>query len=168
MSGLLNASEILEFAIYIEQNGYEFYVESAKKLKDEKLMQLFHFLAEEELTHEKTFKKLQKEAGSFTPPESYSGEYKNYMKDYLKTFTPTTSKKMNELMKKVNTMEDAVQMALGFEKDSVVFYTLLKEYVGDHHKPMVNDIIQEEIKHILKLNNFKTTHIPGTPDVDAL
>ncbi|MCX6579820.1 MAG: ferritin family protein [Candidatus Aminicenantes bacterium] len=168
MSDLLNASEILEFAVYIEQKGYQFYTESAKKLNDLKLMGLFNVLAEEELMHEHSFKKLQKEVGSFTPEESYDGEYQGYMKDYLKTFTPTTNEKMIKLVKRVNSVGDAVEMALGFEKDSVVFYNLLKNFVSGESKKMVDNIIQEEVRHVLRLNNFKSENIPEAPDVDAM
>ncbi len=168
MSDLLNASDILEFAVYIEQKGYQFYTESAKKLNDLKLMGLFHSLAEEELRHESTFKKLQKELGSFTPQGSFDDEYRGYMKEYLKNFTPTTNEKMVKLVKKVNTVGDAVEMALGFEKDSVVFYTLLKNYISIESKKMVDNIIQEELTHVLRLNNFKNENISETQDVDAL
>lgn len=168
MSNLLNASDILEFAVYIEQKGYQFYIESAKKLDDLKLMELFHALAEEELRHEANFKKLQKEVGSFTAPESYDAEYQAYMKEYLKNFSPTTSEKMQKLVKKVNTVEDAVELALGFEKDSVVFYTLLKSFITSESQKMVDNIIHEELTHVLRLNNFKNENISESPDVDAL
>ncbi|MDQ1350443.1 MAG: hypothetical protein QG657_745 [Acidobacteriota bacterium] len=168
MSNLLNASDILEFAVYIEQKGYQFYIESAKKLGDPKVMELFHALAEEELRHEANFKKLQREVGSFTPPDNYDDQYQGYMKEYLKNFSPTTSEKMQQLVKKVNKVDDAVEMALGFEKDSVVFYTLLKNYISTESQKMVDNIINEELTHVLKLNNFKIEYISESPDVDAL
>ena len=70
MGNLLSAGEILEFAIYIEQNGYKFYVETIKKFKEKKLVELFQYLADEERKHEETFKALLKKTGTFTPPES--------------------------------------------------------------------------------------------------
>lgn len=168
MSGFLNASEIVEFALYIEQKGYQFYIESAKKLNDPKLLDLFNILAEEELRHEHIFKRLQKDVGFFIPEESYEGEYQNYMKEYLKTISPTTNEKMIQLVKRINSVEEAIDMALGFEKDSVVFYNLLINFVNGESKKTVENIIQEEIKHVLKLNNYKTNYTAEIPDVDAL
>lgn len=168
MSTLLNASEILGFAIYIEQNGYEFYVETAKKFNDAKLMELFHLLAEEEQGHERIFKKMKEDVGKFTPPESYPGEYEQYMKDYLKTFAPKTSENMKELIAKVESVGDALELALGFEKDSVVFYSTLKSFVSPRNKQMLDKIIEEEVTHILKISNFQNQSVPAGPDVDAL
>jgi rubrerythrin len=168
MSTLLNASEILGFAVHIEQSGYEFYIETAKKFNDAKLMELFHFLAEEELKHEKIFKDLQKKLGSYSPPESYPGEYQNYMKDYLKSFAPKTNVTMKDKVKKVDSISDAIEMALTLEKDSVVFYSTLKRYVGDENKPAIDHIIEEEVNHVLKLNGFKHSGLEPAPDVDAL
>lgn len=168
MSNLLNASEILGFAVYIEQNGYQFYTETAKKFNNAKLMELFHFLADEELKHEITFKNLQQKLGSFTPHESYPDEYQNYMKDYLKSFAPKTNVTMKEMTAKINTIEDAVEMALTLEKDSVIFYSTLKRYIGDENKAAIDRIIEEEINHVLRLNGFKSTGLEPAPDVDAL
>lgn len=168
MNSLLNASEIVEFALYIEQQGYQFYVQSAKKLNDPKLLDLFNILAEEELKHEQIFKRLQTEVGFFIPEESYEGEYQAYMKEYLKTITPTTNEKMIQLVKNVNTVEDAIEMALGFEKDSVFFYSLIINYVNGENKKTVENIIQEEIRHALRLNNYKANYTAELPDIDAL
>ncbi len=168
MSNLLNASEILGFAVHIEQNGYEFYIETAKKFNDEKLMKLFHYLADEERIHEKTFKTLQEKVGSFTPHESYAGEYEGYMKDYLKGFAPKTNETLQDRMAKINTIDDAIDMALIFEKDSVVFFSTLKRYVSDEHKPAIDRIIEEEVNHVLKLHGFKSAVTTPSPDVDAL
>ena len=168
MSNLLNASEILDFAVHIEQNGYEFYVETAKKFNNEKLMELFHYLADEERVHEKTFKNLKEKIGSFTPQESYPGEYDGYMKDYLKAFAPKTNVTLKDRITKIKTIEDAIEMALIFEKDSVVFFSTLKRYVSDEHKPAIDRIIEEEINHVMKLHGFKSSGLSPAPDVDAL
>lgn len=168
MSNLLNASEILGFAVHIEQNGYEFYIETAKKFNNEKLMTLFHYLADEERIHESTFKNLQKKIGEFTPHESYAGEYDGYMKDYLKSFAPKTNVTLKDMMAKISTIDDAIEMALTLEKDSVIFYTTLKRYVSDEHKPAIDRIIEEEVNHVMKLHGFKTNGLAPARDVDAL
>ncbi len=168
MSNLLQVSEIVGFAVHIEQNGYAFYTETAKKFNDPKLMDLFHFMAEEELRHEKTFSDLQKTVGEYTPPESYRDEYETYMKDFLKGVSPKTNEAMKERVAKVEDLMDAINTAIGMEKDSIVFYSTLKRYVDDKNKGILNTIIEEEVSHLLKLHNFKNNEIPAPPDVDAL
>ena len=154
MGQLLNVSEAVEFAIYIEQNGYKFYVETMKKFNDEKLMELFQFLADEELKHEKTFRGLLKKTGTFTPHESYPGEYDAYMKDFLKTHALANDQALQKKLADIKTIDDAVNMALDFEKDSIVLFTMVKKYIEDQNKNHVETIIQEEISHILKITQY--------------
>jgi rubrerythrin len=155
MTSLLNASEIVEFAIYIEQNGYKFYMETIKKFEDQKLKELFQFLADEELKHEKTFKALLEKVGSFTPHESYPGEYERYMKDFLKTHALANDQALKMKLDSISTPEDAVSVALDFEKDSIVLFTALKKYINEtNHKP-VEAIIQEEMTHIIKITTYQ-------------
>lgn len=168
MSMLLNAGEILGFAIYIEKNGYEFYTEIAKKFEHPKLMAFLHLLAEDEQNHERTFKTMQSSVSSFHIPESYPGEYESYMKDYLKTFAPKSSETMKALAARTESIHDALELALSFEKDSVVFYSSLKNMVKKEQQDILDKIIAEEIHHILRITHFKSTVIPGVPDVDAL
>ena len=155
MSSLINISEIVEFAIYIEQNGYKFYVETLKKFNDKKLVELFQFLADEEFRHEKTFKNLLKKTGSYTPHESYPGEYETYMKDFLKSHALANDEILKKKLDEISTPKSAIKAALDFEKDSIVLFTVLKNYIEDENKHIVDVIIQEELNHIFKINHFK-------------
>ncbi|UCH92422.1 MAG: ferritin family protein [Candidatus Aminicenantes bacterium] len=155
MGSLLNVGEVIEFAIYIEQNGYKFYVETIKKFKEKKLVDLFQYLADEEFKHEQTFKNLLKKTGSVTPHESYPGEYAMYMKDFLKTHALANEEVLKQKLEAINTIEDAINMALDFEKDSVVLFTMLEKYVEGENKKNVETIIQEELNHILRITRYR-------------
>jgi rubrerythrin len=155
MGNLLNVSEVVQFAIYIEQNGYKFYVGTIKKFKEKELVDLFQFLADEEFKHEQIFKNLLKRTGNYTPHESYPGEYDEYMKDFLKNHALANDETLKNKMAAISTPEDAVKMALDFEKDSIVLFTMLKKYIEPENKPMVETIIQEELSHIVKINNYR-------------
>ena len=51
-------------------------------------------------------------------------------------------------------MEEILKTAIGLEKDSIVFYTGIREMVSEKMgKNKVNDIINEEIGHIVDLSN---------------
>jgi rubrerythrin len=154
MSELISVSESIEFAVYIEQNGYKFYVEAIKKLNDSKVRELFQYLADEEFRHEATFKNLLKDAASFTPHESYPGEYNAYMKDFVKSHALGNKEALKSKLKSLETADDAVRMALEFEKDSIVFFTMVKKYVGSKGEKIVDKIIDEELTHIHRINKF--------------
>jgi rubrerythrin len=155
MGHLLNVGEIVEFAIYIEQNGYKFYIESIKKFKNERLIKLFQFLGDEEFKHEETFKKLLKITGTSTPNESYPGEYEAYMKDFLKTHALANDASLKARLDSIKTDYDAIEVALSFEKDSIILFTMLKKYIEDKNKGIVEGIIQEEVTHIFQITQYR-------------
>lgn len=155
MGNLLNVSEIVEFAVYIEKNGYKFYVETMKKFAEERLLKLFQFMADEEFKHEETFKRMLKEIGSVTPHESYPGEYEAYMKDFLKTHALANDEVLKEKLDAIKTIDDAIAVALDFEKDSIILFTMLKKYIEKEKQHIVEAIIQEEISHIFKINQYQ-------------
>jgi rubrerythrin len=168
MSTQLDVNEILDFAILMEQKGYEFYTESAKKFNDLKLTQLFHLLAEQELDHERLFKQMKEKTGSLKSTALDDKADEIHIKDYLGEFLFGKKKSLKEKLKALQTIEEVLQLAVGIEKDSVVFYSALKKYVDKEHEAMIETVIQEEVSHVLRLQKFKTEEIPPPPDVDAL
>jgi rubrerythrin len=160
MGKLLNMSEVLEFAVAIEQQGYKFYVETIKKMKEAKILALFQYLADEEFKHEHIFKELKKKVGDFTPPESYEGEYETYMNDFIKSNFLKKIDNMQATIDSVKTIDDAVHVALDLERDSIVFYTALKKYIGEDNQNVIETIIQEELSHIMKINHYIKNYQP--------
>ncbi len=155
MGNLLSVNEIVEFAIYIEKNGYKFYIQTMKKLTSEGILKLFQFLADEEFKHEAAFKKMLKEIGSSTPHESYPGEYETYMRDFLKSHALSNDQALKEKLDSIKTEEDAIDVALDFEKDSIILFSMLKKYIEDDKQHIVDAIIQEEITHIFRINEYQ-------------
>lgn len=155
MGTLLNVSEVMEFAVFIEKNGYRFYTETIKKFVDKELVELFQFLADEELRHQHTFEKLWEKVGTFTPPESYAGEYEMYMKDFLKTHPLANEEALKVKLDSISSKEEAVEMALDFEKDSIVLFNMLKRYIEEENIHIVEAVIQEELNHILRINQYR-------------
>jgi rubrerythrin len=155
MGKLLNVSEVVEFAVYIERNGYKFYVETMKKFPDERLLNLFQFMADEEFKHEEAFKRMLKEIGSFTPHESYPGEYEAYMRNFLKSHALSNDQVLQEKLDSIKTIDDAIAVALDFEKDSIILFTMMKKYIEKDRQHIVEAIIQEEVNHIFRITEFQ-------------
>lgn len=154
MSELLSVSESIEFAVHIEANGYKFYVEAIKKLNDSRVREIFQYLADEEFKHEATFKNMLKDVASYTPHESYPGEYKAYLKDFIKSHALGNKDALKSKIDAMKNADDAVKTALEFEKDSIVFFTMVKKYVGPDGEDIVDKIINEELAHIHRINKF--------------
>lgn len=161
MGQFLNISEIIGFAIKIEEVGYQFYVEAMKKIQDPDVLKLFQYLADEEFKHEHIFKELLKKAGTFTPPESHEGEYATYMKNFLENTMFREFRIDQDEINAIQDIRDAMRIALDFERNSIVFYTAMKRYLGEDKDRVIDTIIQEELDHIMKINQYQNDHRIG-------
>ena len=149
-----NADEIFEMAEQIERNGAKFYRTAAEKFAPVREL-LLEFAAMED-DHEKTFAAMRAElsqpeqAPVVFDPDSEAQMYLRVMAD--SHVFDVKADPVEQLADK-GTPEDVLQMAIGLEKDSIVFYTGLKECVSRKAgKDKVEAIIKEELGHIATLN----------------
>lgn len=149
--------EALEQAVQTEKLGYQFYTAIAKRFKDENedLNKLFTTLADKELRHEKTYSELKEIVGD-EEPEGW--EYiSQYMRAMVESEFFLGKNKSLPSMDKINTVSDAVNFALGFEKETLLYFYGIKDAVKE--KEIVSEIINEERSHIMWLNAFKNSLI---------
>jgi rubrerythrin len=148
-----NADEILEMAEQIERNGAKFYRAAARKITTVK--QSLLELASMEDEHLRTFMAMraQLSEGEQEPlvfdPDGQAQMYLQVMAD-RHVFDVKTDP-VEQLTDK-ETARDILRMAIGYEKDSIVFYTGLKECVSRKAgKDKVEAIIAEEMGHVRKI-----------------
>jgi rubrerythrin len=148
-----NVDEIFEMAEQIERNGAKFYRAAAKKIPAAK--QALVELASMEDEHLRTFAAMrtQLSEGEHEPlvfdPDGQAQMYLQVMADRHVFDVKTNPVK---LLTGRKTPWDILRMAIGYEKDSIVFYTGLKECVSRKAgKDKVEAIIAEEIGHIRKI-----------------
>ena len=151
MSNIFSASEIVEMGINIEENGRDFYNEVLKMSKDEAARQVFRFLSAEEENHIKRFEAMLSKVKKYEPSEAYPGEYFAYIKSLSGEYVFTEKNKGTELAKKVKAEKEAIDIAIGFEKDSILFYDEMKKFVLEGEHGIVDKLIEEEKNHLRKL-----------------
>jgi rubrerythrin len=154
MSYLLDVKEILEFAVYIEQMGYGFYVGAMKKFSEPRITELFQYLADEEFKHEEFFKKLLEQGGGIKG-ESRDPEYQAYMREFCKAHALADREATAARLAKASGLEEVLDMAMGFEKDSIIFFSELKEIYTKGKSAAVDKIIHEEMGHLRKIFQMK-------------
>jgi rubrerythrin len=154
MSYLLNVEEILGFAVYIEQRGYEFYVGAMKKFSEARITELFQYLADEEFKHEEFFKKLLEQSGGIKE-ESRDPEYQAYMREFCKAHSLADREATAARLAAARGLEEVLDMAAGFEKDSIVFFSELKTIYTKGNSAAVDKIIHEEMGHLRKIFQVK-------------
>ena len=156
MSFEFNADEILEMAEQIERNGARFYRKAAELVKDAAVSKLLQDLAVWEDGHERAFATIrtdlvqQEREPRVFDPEHETSMYLRAMADghvFDARVDPATRLTGKE------SAEDILRMAIGQEKDSIVFYTGLKEMIsGTAGRDRIEAIIKEEMGHIGFLN----------------
>ncbi|MBW2088763.1 MAG: ferritin family protein [Deltaproteobacteria bacterium] len=140
------ANDVFEMAEQLERNGAKFYRTAAENVSDPKSKKLLIELAEMEDEHEKTFASLRADLteGEKTitvfDPEDESVLYLRALADTRVFF----KKKID-----ISSMKEILKAAIVAEKDSIVFYLGLKDFVPDRlGKNRLDKIIKEEMGHI--------------------
>jgi rubrerythrin len=148
------ASEILQFSIRLEDVGERFYHDVAGHALDNGVKDLFNQLATQEAMHKKVFERLLSKAEGFQSPESYPVEYLEYFYYYLDKHVFFTNDKKPSLSESFN-IEEAFDQAIQMELDSVILYQELKQFVPVEDNKFIENIINEERGHFIKLSEAK-------------
>jgi len=144
--------EAVEQAVQTEKLGYQFYRSMAARFKESKeLVKLFELLADKEVLHEKRFSEL-KEAVKDTTIEN-SEEVAMYMRAIVESEFFLGKNKSLPSLDHVKTVLDAVKFAIGFEKETLLYFYEIRNIVSD--KKTIESIIDEERSHIIWLGNFE-------------
>ncbi|MFB3926529.1 MAG: ferritin family protein [Syntrophales bacterium] len=157
---IFEANEIFQFAVRIEENGEKFYRHAATITEDEEERYLFNYLADEEVKHKEIFKNLLSGMDLTSrmeikdPPETYPGEYMQYLRNYLDGQIIFDKKTETEFSHITDTLS-AVTFAIDREVDSVLYYSEIKKLVPQREHKWIDKIIDEERKHFLKLSELK-------------
>lgn len=152
MAQLFNADEIFSMGVQIEKNGFTFYAKAAENTEDQDLRELFTQLAEWEQKHVTFFEDLRMKL-PVTVKESDVYDPDNMVHSYLKAVADN-----NVFVKGLSLDPEGLvwtsptkvlATALDFEKDSVVFFSSMKEITVDKSGAVeVEKLIQEELRHI--------------------
>jgi len=159
MSIDFNADEIFQLGVQIETNGKQFYETVAKNILDPSVKGLFSELSKWESEHQQLFQNLRKTLPDSTKREILfdpQGEFSFYMQAVAESHVFIKNKDIHGLASKCETLQEVLDLAILFEKDSVVFFTTMKRVVPEHlGKDKIDLLINEEIKHISILTQNK-------------
>ena len=148
--------EVIEQAVQAEKLGFDFYSARAKQFAhDEELKKLFDILAGQELRHEKIFSALKEKTGELYL-ENWE-EASRYLRAIVESEFFLGRGKSLASLEHIKSAEDAVRYAIGFEKETLLYYHGLRDIVND--KEILDRIISEEKSHIVWLNEFKKTYM---------
>ena len=153
MSDTFSLSEVFRIAEGIERNGYEFYTQAAAAAQDAAARKVFRHLAEEEKEHQKVFTEMRQafcrqiDTHWFDP----DGQAAAYLKTLADNHVFNLTQDVSTLLASVQSSQSALRMAIGFEKDTIAFFTVLKNAATDENRQKVELLIKEELDHIRQL-----------------
>lgn len=152
---VFTAVEALEMAKEIERNGEAFYKAAAELASDTEIKELFEDLAVQEHAHYKIFQKMLDGLGSSPDlPPAEQEEYSAYVKVALDNALFAGPEKALAMAKEAVDRVSALRAAIGFEKDTMLFFYDLREMVGESQKESVTAVIREEKRHLRRLASF--------------
>jgi len=144
--------EVVEQAIQTEKLGNEFYtMMSARFENDAKLKELFETLAAKEVAHEKIFTGLKDKLGE-EQVDNWD-EAALYMRAVVESEFFLGNNKSLPSLEHLQSIDDAVKFAMGFEKETLLYFYGLRDLVKEHE--VINAIIDEEKSHLRWLSDFR-------------
>ena len=155
MGVLFSGSELVNIAIGIEKSGLAFYQSLVTAGKSVTARDVFKYLADKEEEHLKTFQGMLDTLAEYRPPEVYAEEYNLYLKALVDGAVFTDAKVSREMAEKTTSDAEAIKVGLEAEKDSILFYSVMRNLVPERSRELVDRIIEEEKSHVVELSNLK-------------
>lgn len=154
MAKLFYLSEVVKFAIEKEQESIELYSSLEQKVTDTELKNTFQFLTKEEHRHKIFYSKmLENVKQEQSPGVKEDEEYELYMQALISNSRSTP--KLSE--KDLANMPTVLDYAIAREKDSVLFYSNLKNFLPSREQQDVDAIIHQEERHAAVLQKVKNS-----------
>jgi len=150
-----SSSDLINIAIGIEKRGIAFYDVIAKSTDNAEARDVFRYLADMERMHIHIFQGMLGEANKYQRQENYTGEYAAYLQALVDSAVFTDDSITSEMATQVGSDIEAMELAIGAEKDSILFYYEMKEIMPQPTQPAVNKIIAEEKSHLRELSELK-------------
>jgi len=139
----------------METNGAEFYELAARSTPQAAARLMLSGLAAMERAHKAAFVNLKERRGIGAPaPDSdVDAAVSSFLASWLdgEVFDRDREKALE--VARSGAMADVLRVAIRMEKDSIAFYTGLKEYVvDDESEGSLGRIIKDELRHVADLN----------------
>lgn len=148
----LNASDIIDLAMQLELNGGAFYRAVAAKTKDYRVRALFEDLAIQEDRHYQVFSQLAENVREqpLMTDERWR-QYAEYLNATVQSAFFEGEDKALAAADSVTDEDEALHMAMAFEKDTLLFFFDLRDNVAEGDRSFIEKVVDEEKAHIRRL-----------------
>ena len=155
MTVSFTADALIDIAIDIERRGIAFYDIMAKSTDNTAARSAFHYLADMEREHIRIFQNMLGEADKCQLPETSTEDYTHYLQTLIDNAVFTDDMVTSEMATYADSDIKALELAIGAEKDSILFYYEMRDIMPKRANPTMNKIIAEEKTHLRQLSELK-------------
>jgi rubrerythrin len=149
---LFSANEIIDIGIKLEKNGEAVYRGAIEKLPGSELVPLLEWMADEEVKHADWFAQLKHNLETKKENPFVAEMSRELFNEMLgeKNFSLK-----NVDFSSIEEIDELIEIFIEFEKDSIIFYEVLKPFVEDPAvRGHLKKIVDEENRHIERLKEF--------------
>ncbi len=145
--------ELLMTAMDMEAMNAKLYAQLSNKLKDPDAINLFEFLAKEEEKHRSIFWKKLSDQTEILDNQAL-GDHIQVLLFYVKNmiYDPET---IQEKLRQLRGIESIFEMAISMELDHILYYQEIKDSVIQKERYLIDEIIDEERRHFLRLVQYR-------------
>jgi rubrerythrin len=152
---ILQPSDIVDIGIEKEIKRRDFYALAAEHFADSpELAKLFGRLRDWEEGHIKKFESIRDDVKGGNYAESYPGEIHEYMAAVVDSDL-YENLDAESFALTIKTPEAALDAGIGFEKDAILFFGGLANFVDPKAREVIQELISEEQQHMLQLFEMK-------------
>lgn len=151
---LLTGDEIIEIAMRLEESGEAFYTAAAEKASTADIKALFEDLAVQEQYHRRAFQQMGRDVVELALSPEQWDQFQAYTKALLQQSFFAKPESALNLAAEAQDERQAVQAALNFEKETLLFFHELRRAVRGPGRQAVERIIEEEKQHIQRLTGM--------------
>ena len=149
---MFSIREIIDIAIKIEKNGENLYRGAIDRVSNKALKPVLLFLADQEHEHIKWFEKLKARM------KTADGNLKvvEISESMLQSLVGEQTFSLDDAsLLELDSVESLIEMAVELEKDTIIFYQMLREFIEDSDTLKgLDEIIAEENRHIEVLREY--------------
>ena len=152
--GIYSGAEIFQIAMELEEAGRVFYETLAEEAEDQNLADLCRNLAAQETNHYRKFKKMSEELVQRPASRPLTWDELHFAQILIEERVLSDPEVARDAAVSGDAAE-VLETAIRVEKDSVLFYNELLGEVDKEDAPAVQEIIDEEKRHVRVLVKAK-------------
>lgn len=154
MAVIFSAREIAEAAVEKEKLRRGFYEAVCELSTNKDMKDLFLFLTEAEDKHVAAFARLRDNLSVELHSEEYDEDMAAYMDSVIddRLYSHIDSK---EFVEKALNTRDVFRLAIGFEKDAILYFREFLPFLTESDRKVVEELIEQEKDHIRKLADLQ-------------